>query len=44
MITASIVVIICNDWAIIIMFYAGVHMKEAILDKDYFCHKSLFLM
>jgi len=29
-----------NDWAITVMFYAGVHMVEAILDKDYSIHSQ----
>jgi len=27
-----------NDWAVTVMFYAGVHMVEAILDKEHSTH------
>ncbi len=27
-----------NDWAITVMFYAGVHMVESILEKEYSIH------
>jgi len=29
-----------NDWAVTVMFYAGVHMVEAILEKDHSIHSA----
>jgi hypothetical protein len=29
-----------NDWAVTVMFYTGVHMTEAILDKDSSVHSQ----